>query len=169
MAQGRVRGSRRRTDRVSLQKPQSIKSALRVVGVNRLLVTAKRRKSSRVINTTGCCPLVAAASSRTILVGPTPCIVVRPILVIMIRPLFHPPDYGAAGGTTAGHHRTMASAGESIRCGDQRASIRRVEGAVAAVGGDDEVGFGPSTVERPRAFHRADDVVPPLYDYSRDV
>jgi hypothetical protein len=40
-----------------------------------------------------------------------------------------------------------------------------VEGAVAAVGGDDEVGFGPLTVERPRAFHGANDVVTALHNH----
>jgi len=40
---------------------------------------------------------------------------------------------------------------------------------VATVVGDDEVGFGPRTVKRPRAFRGADDVITALYDYSGDA
>ena len=60
-------------------------------------------------------------------------------------------------------------AGEFVRRRDQGATVRRVESAVATVGGDDEVGFGPRTVKRPRAFHGADDVVTALHDYPGDA
>ena len=60
-------------------------------------------------------------------------------------------------------------AGEFVGRRDQGATVRRVESAVAAVWGDDEVGFGPLTVERPRAFHGADDVVTALHDDPGDA
>ena len=40
---------------------------------------------------------------------------------------------------------------------------------MATIWGDDEVGFGPSTVERPGAFHGTDDVVTALHDYPGDA
>ncbi len=52
---------------------------------------------------------------------------------------------------------------------DQGATVRRIESAVAAVGRDDEVGLGPRTVQRPRAFHGADDIVTALHDHPGNV
>ena len=40
---------------------------------------------------------------------------------------------------------------------------------MAAVGSDDEVGFGPRPVQRPRAFHGADDIVTALHDNTGDA
>ena len=40
---------------------------------------------------------------------------------------------------------------------------------MAAVGSDDEFGFGPGAVEGPGAFHGANDVVTALHDHSGDV
>ena len=40
---------------------------------------------------------------------------------------------------------------------------------MAAVGSDDEFGFGPGAVEGPGAFHGADDVVAALHDHAGDV
>ena len=40
---------------------------------------------------------------------------------------------------------------------------------MAAVGGDHEVGFGPHTVQCPRAFHGADNIVTALHDDTGDV
>jgi len=40
---------------------------------------------------------------------------------------------------------------------------------VAAVGGDDQLGFVPGAVEGPGAFHGADDVVAALHDHAGDV
>jgi hypothetical protein len=61
------------------------------------------------------------------------------------------------------------SAGEFVRRRDQGAAVRWVESAVAAIGSDNEVGFGPRTVERPGAFQRADDVVTALHDHPGDM
>src|ERR1017187_327204 len=65
--------------------------------------------------------------------------------------------------------KKQGSAGEFVRGCDEGATIRRFEGAVTAVGSDDEVGFGPRTVERPRAFHGANDIVTALHDDSGDM
>ena len=65
--------------------------------------------------------------------------------------------------------RRGCSAGEFVGRSDQGAAVGRVESAVAAIGSDDEVGFRPRTVERPRAFHGADDVVTALHDDPGDV
>jgi hypothetical protein len=40
---------------------------------------------------------------------------------------------------------------------------------MAAIGGDDELGFGPFTVQRPGAFHGADHIVTALHDDTGDV
>ena len=40
---------------------------------------------------------------------------------------------------------------------------------MAAIRSDDEVGLGPRTVERPGAFHGADDVVTALHDDTGNV
>jgi hypothetical protein len=59
--------------------------------------------------------------------------------------------------------------GEFISGGDQGAAVGRFESAVAAVGSDDEFGFGPSAVECPGAFHGTNDIVAALHDYAGDV
>ena len=61
-----------------------------------------------------------------------------------------------------------SKAGEAVRRGDQRPAVRRFEGAVAGVGGHDEIGFGPRAVERPGTEDGADDVVAALDDDSGD-
>src|ERR1700681_110216 len=68
-----------------------------------------------------------------------------------------------------GAMRERRSADEFVCRGDQGAAVRRVETAVAAIGSDDEVSFGPRTVERPGAFQRAHDVVAALHDHPGDV
>src|SRR5258708_5203004 len=60
-------------------------------------------------------------------------------------------------------------AGESIRRRHQDAAVWRLERAVTAVGSDDEVGFWPRAVQRPRAFHGTDDIVTALHDHSGNV
>src|ERR1700689_3086091 len=54
------------------------------------------------------------------------------------------------------------------RC-HQGAAVRWIGGAMAAIGGDDELGFGPFTVQRPGAFHGADHIVTALHDDTGDV
>src|SRR5580704_17495688 len=71
--------------------------------------------------------------------------------------------YAGLGGKGSGERRQP---GEFVRRGDQGTAVRRLQSAVAAVGSDDKVGFGPRPVERPSAFHGADDVVTALHNYT---
>ena len=64
---------------------------------------------------------------------------------------------------------TRSVAGQSVRRCYEGASVRWIKGAVAAVWSDDEIGLGPRTMERPRAFHGADNVVTALNNYSGEV
>jgi hypothetical protein len=63
------------------------------------------------------------------------------------------------------NNRTIDGALPGVLIGgcDQGAAVRWVGGAMAAIGGDDELGFGPCTVQRPGAFHGADDIVTALH------
>src|SRR5712692_7508379 len=65
--------------------------------------------------------------------------------------------------------RAERSPGEPVRRRHQGPAVRRIESAVAAVGRDDEVGFGPRAEEPPRAFHGADNIVTALHDHPGDV
>ena len=63
----------------------------------------------------------------------------------------------------------IRSASESVCRRDQGAAIRRIGSAVAAIGSDHEIGFGPRSIESPGAFHGADDVITALHDHAWDV
>src|ERR1035438_9398696 len=64
---------------------------------------------------------------------------------------------------------TNSTEGRSFRRRHQGATVRRIESAVAAVGSDDQIGFGPRSMERPRALHGADHVVTALHDHPGNV
>ena len=72
-------------------------------------------------------------------------------------------------GEAAQNLHVPRSGGEFVGGGYQGAAVGRFEGAVAAVGSNHQVGFGPGAVERPGAFHGANNVVAALHDYAGDV
>src|SRR5580704_7488715 len=59
--------------------------------------------------------------------------------------------------------------GQFVRRRDEGAAVRWIESAVAAVGSDDQIGFGPLAVQRPGALHGTDEVVAALHDHRGNV
>src|SRR5215471_13468060 len=59
---------------------------------------------------------------------------------------------------------SFSAASEPVCRGDQGACVGWVEGAVAAIGSDDQVGFGPGTVQGPGALDGTDHIVTTLND-----
>ncbi len=65
--------------------------------------------------------------------------------------------------------RPAALACKFVSRRDESATVRWIEGTVAAIGCNDELGLGPRTMKRPGTLHGTDDIVTTLHDHSRNL